>query len=89
MARVGLDDSLERALSGVDGVYVALDLDVFDPAHVDVLTAEPEGLAPEEGEALLRRIAERTTIVGTGVSGFLRTDRNAALVARMLAAAGF
>src|SRR6186997_2910460 len=33
LARTGIDDSLERALAGVDGAYVALDLDVLDPGE--------------------------------------------------------
>ncbi len=89
MATAGLDDSLERALAGVDVAYVALDLDVLDPSEVDVLIPEPDGPSPDELEALVRDIAARTTIAGMGVTGFLPTDRNAVLAARMLAAAGF
>jgi arginase len=85
----GIDDSLDRALADVDATYVALDLDVLDPADVDVLIPEPDGPSPEEIEALLRDIRERTRIAGMGVTGLLATDRNAALAARMLAAAGF
>jgi arginase family enzyme len=89
MASVGLDDSLDRALAGVTATYVALDLDVLDPSEVDVLIPEPEGPSADELEALLRDLAERTTISGIGVTGPLATDRNAALATRMLAAAGF
>jgi arginase len=84
----GIDDSIERALAGVDGTYVALDLDVFDPSEVDVLVPEPDGPPAGEIEALLVNLAGRTTIVGIGVTGFLATERNAALAVRMLAAAG-
>ncbi len=59
MADSGIDDSLERALAGVDAVYVALDLDVLDPAEVDVLIPEPDGLSADELEALLRDLAGR------------------------------
>ena len=89
IAANGIDDSLDRALAGTDAVYVALDLDVLDPSEVDVLIAEPDGPSADEIEDLLRGIAGRTTIAGAGVTGFLATDRNAALAARMLAAAGF
>jgi arginase len=85
----GIDDSLARALSGVDATYVALDLDVLDPTEVDVLIPEPDGPSATELEALLGDVAGRTTIAGIGVTGFLPTERNAALAARMLAAAGF
>ena len=89
LAATGIDDSLDRALAGVDATYVALDLDVLDPSKVDVLIAEPDGASADEIEALLRGIAGQTTIAGIGVTGFLATERNAALAARMLAAAGF
>jgi arginase len=85
----GIDASLERALAGVDATYVALDLDVLDPSHVDVLVPEPHGPSPAEIEALLRDLRERTLIAGIGVTGFLATERNTALATRMLAAAGF
>jgi arginase len=89
LAATGIDDSLDRALAGVDAAYVALDLDVLDPSEVDVLIAEPDGPSADEIEDLLVSVAGRTTLAGIGVTGFLATERNAALAARMLAAAGF
>jgi arginase family enzyme len=83
-----IDDSLDRALTGVDATYVALDLDVLDPTEVDVLIPEPDGPSADELEALLRDLASRTRIAGIGVTGLLPTERNAALAARMLSAAG-
>jgi arginase len=85
----GIDDSLDRALAGVDATYVAVDFDVLDPDHADIFMPEPNGIPAEEVEALLRDVAARTTIAGIGVTGFLATERNAAVAARMLAAAGF
>jgi arginase len=85
----GIDDSLDRALAGVDATYVALDLDVLDPSEVDVLIPEPDGPSADEIEELLRDIASRTRIAGAGVTGLLATERNASLAARMLVAAGF
>jgi len=85
----GIDDSLDRALAGVSATYVALDLDVLDPAEVDVLIPEPDGPSADEIETLLGELAGRTTIAAMGVTGFLPTERNAVLVRRMLAAAGF
>ena len=87
--RNGIDDSLDRALAGVDAVYVALDLDVFDPSDVDVLISEPDGPTTDEIEELLRDLHTRAPIAGMGVTGALATERNTALAARMLAAAGF
>jgi arginase len=89
MAAVGLDDSVERALDGVDAAYVALDLDVLDPSEIDVLIAEPDGLSADELESLLHDLAGSTTVAGIGVTGFLPTARNASVATRMLAAAGF
>jgi arginase len=85
----GIDDSLGRALSGVDAAYVALDLDVLDPSEVDVLMPEPDGPSADDIEELLRDLAGRMRIAGIGVTGFLATERNEELVARMLRAAGF
>jgi len=87
--RAGIDDSLDRALAGVDATYVALDIDALDPSEVDVLIPEPYGPSPDEVDALLRDIAGRTRIAGIGVTGLLATERNAAIAARMLRAAGF
>jgi len=89
MTAVGLDDSIERALTGTDAAYVALDLDVLDPSEVDVLMPEPDGISADELEALMSDLASRTRIAGMGVTGLLATERNAALATRMLAAAGF
>jgi arginase len=89
MQAAGLDDSLDRALAGVDATYVALDLDVLDPSEVDVLIPEPDGPSAAEIEALLNDLADRTRIAGIGVTGLLPTERNTALAVRMLAAAGF
>jgi arginase len=89
IVRNGIDDSLDRALSGVDAVYVALDLDVLDPSEVDVLFPEPDGPSADEIDGLLRDLAGRTTIAGIGVTGILPTDRDAGLAVRMLSAAGF
>ena len=85
----GIDDSLDRALGGVDAVYVAIDLDVLDPDEADVFMPEPDGMSADELEGLLDDVARRTTIAGIGLTGFLATERNAVVAARMLAAAGF
>ena len=89
MASVGLDDSVERAVEGVDATYIALDLDVLDPSEIDVLIPEPDGMSADELEAMLRDLAARASVAGIGVTGFLATERNAAVATRMLGAAGF
>ncbi|HEX4746046.1 MAG TPA: arginase family protein [Gaiellaceae bacterium] len=89
MRAAGIDGSIDRAVSGADAVYVALDLDVLDPSEVDVLIPEPAGPTADEIESLLRELSARTTVAGIGVTGFLATERNALLASRMLAAAGY
>jgi arginase len=88
IAETGIDDSLERALEGVDASYVALDLDVLDPGGADVFMPEPDGPGVDEVEAILRTTAERSRIAGVGVTGFLRVERNVPVISRLLAAAG-
>ena len=85
----GIDESLDRALTGVDAAYIALDLDVLDPEEADVFMPEPDGMSVSDLESLLEDIVGRTTIAGIGMTGFLATERNAALVASLPPAAGF
>jgi len=88
LSETGIDGSLERALAGVDAVYVALDFDVLDPSEADVFMAEPNGASPDEIEAVLRETGARAAIGGVGVTGFVPSDRNVPIIARLLAAAG-
>jgi arginase len=85
----GVDDSLERALAGVDAVYVALDLDVVDPIEADVFMEEPDGASIAEIEAVLLEARSRANIIGVGVTGLIASDRNVPVVTRLLAATGF
>jgi arginase len=88
MTETGIDDSLERALAGVDAVYVALDLDVLDPADADVFVPEPDGLRLEEVAAVLRDVTTRARLAGIGVTGHLAEERNVPVITRLLGAAG-
>jgi arginase len=88
LADAGIDDSLERALTGADAVYVALDLDVLDPAEADVFMPEPDGMTADQAEAILREVASRARVAGAGVTGLVQSDRNVRVVTRLLAAAG-
>ncbi len=84
----GIDDALDRALAGVDAVYVALDLDVLDPADADVFVPEPDGPSVERVEATLRDVVSRAPLAGIGVTGHLCAERNTPVVTRLLAAVG-
>jgi arginase len=66
-----------------DKIYVALDLDVIRPGHLDVFMPEPDGPTFDDLETLLRALP---TPVGAGFTGGLRTERNEALLPRLAAA---
>jgi arginase family enzyme len=84
----GIDDSLERALTGVDAVYAALDLDSLDPPLVDVLVPEPNGPSVEQIAAILQETSARAQLAGMGVTGHFRTEKNADVATRLLVSAG-
>jgi arginase len=65
--------------------YVALDLDVVDPAELDVWMAEPDGLPLESLEELL---ASLPAPLGAGFSGLVPSARNAVVLARLGLALG-
>jgi arginase len=88
LAAAGIDDSLERALDGVDAVYVALDLDVLDPGEAAMFMPEPDGPRVDEIEASLREVVSHARLAGMGVTGHLADERNVPVVTRLLAAAG-
>jgi arginase len=88
VARAGIDDSLERALSGVDAAYVALDVDVLDPGEAAMFMPEPAGPGVAEVEAVLRAVVAATAVAGIGVTGLLPDPRNVPVATRLLASAG-
>jgi arginase family enzyme len=88
IAAVEIDDSLERALYGVDAAYVALDLDVLDPGEAAIFMPEPNGPNVDEVEAVLRRVASTVSVAGIGVTGHVPDARNLPVVTRLLVAAG-
>jgi arginase len=88
LAGTGIDASVERALEDAEGVYLALDLDVLDPAEAAVFVPEPAGASVAEIERVLREVSARSRVVGVGVTGGLPDEGNAPVVERLLAAAG-
>jgi arginase family enzyme len=88
LAGSGIDDSLDRALDCVDAVYVALDLDVLDPAEARVFVPEPDGPSAGDIEAILADVARRAPVAGAGVTGHLLDGSNGPVVRRLLAAVG-
>lgn len=88
LRETGIDDAVERALDGVDGAYVALDLDVLDPADAAVFVPEPGGPTVADVEALLGTVVGLAPLAGLGLTGHLLDDRNVPIARRLLAAAG-
>jgi arginase len=73
-------DGIERALEGVDAVYVAFDADVLGPAEgIPVWLPEPGGLSVAAAERLLRGIAELCPVAGVGFTGLAPSEDVSAL----------
>lgn len=88
LAKTGIDDSVDRAVDGVDAVYIAFDVDVLDPSEAESFMPEPNGLAAADVEAILRDIATRSRIAGMGVTAFRPSTENLELITRLLVSAG-
>jgi len=81
-------DAIDRTLDGVDCVYVALDVDVFEPGEMSVFMPEPGGPTVDEVERLFRDLADRATILGAGFTGLAPDPANAPKLERLAAALG-
>jgi arginase family enzyme len=79
---------MRRALTGVDGVYVALDWDVLDPEDGLAFFSVPDGLRLDEVEELLREVAERVPVLGFGISGLVPDPANVAKIELLASALG-
>jgi arginase len=89
IASIGLatgPSDLERVLEGTDGVYVALDCDVFEPDGICSFMPEPGGLSVGETEKLFGEIVRRTPVFGAGLSGLAAEVSNVDPLTRLLAA---
>jgi arginase family enzyme len=88
LAQTGIDDSLDRALDGVEVVYVALDMDVLDGGEAAIFMPEPDGPSVADIEAVLVEVSRRLPVAGIGVTGHVPAERNGPIVTRLLTAAG-
>jgi arginase len=61
-------------------VYVALDGDAIDPDEIDAFMPEPDGIGLADLEPLLASIPRP---VGAGFTGFVASERNEAILARL------
>jgi arginase len=81
-------EGVGAALEGTEGAYVAFDCDVLDPSELAVFMPEPDGMTLAEAESCLAALAERTSILGAGLSGLRADERNVEPLARLTAALG-
>jgi arginase len=81
------EDAVARALDDVDCVYIALDCDSVEPGDLAVFMPEPDGLALDELERLLREVASTGRVVGAGFTGLVADAANEPKLARLAAAA--
>jgi arginase family enzyme len=88
LAESGIDDSVERAVTGADAVYVALDVDVLAPGEIGCFMPEPGGPDVAEIEAILRDVVARAQLAGIGVTTLVPNADNERVVTRLLAVAG-
>jgi arginase len=87
LAETGIDDDVPRALERAGAVYVALDVDVLDPAAAASFMPEPEGLSVEQVERVLRDVRDRLPVAGVGLTGHV-PETETALLTRLAAALG-
>jgi arginase family enzyme len=91
VASIGLrtdPEELDQALAGTEGAYVAIDVDSLEPGPVHPFMPEPGGLTLDEVERVLRRVRERTPVLGAGFSGLAAEPANVEPLARLAAALG-
>jgi arginase len=91
IASVGLrtdPGELEQALGGTEGAYVALDVDSLEPGELHSFMPEPGGLTLDEVEQLLRRVRERTPVLGAGFSAAAADPANVEPLTRLALALG-
>jgi arginase family enzyme len=81
-------ETIDRALDGADAVYVAFDADVMDPNELPSFMPEPGGWSVDEAERVLRSVAERSTVVGAGLTGATPDPNGIQPLTRLLAALG-
>ncbi len=82
------EDGIASALNGVGCTYVAFDVDVLEPTETAVFMPEPDGLSLTEAERILGEIANRTSILGAGLTGSSFESGNVGPLSRLAGALG-
>jgi len=89
IASAGIHADAEAVLARVDCVYVAIDVDVFEPSELEVFMPEPGGPTVIEVERQLGRIREGGTVVGAGLTGLAPDRGSIPKLERLTTALGF
>jgi arginase family enzyme len=80
--------AVDRAVSGADAVYVALDGDAIDEQDVASFMPEPGGIPLPETVRLLWKVRQLSAVAGAGFTGFLAEERNLEPLTQLAAALG-
>ena len=88
IAAAGIHDDPQAVLDRVDCVYVAIDVDVFEPSELAVFMPEPAGPRLADVERRLAAIRDSGTVVGAGLTGLAPDPANVEKVERLTAALG-
>jgi arginase len=88
ISATGIGDDPEAVLTAADGVYVALDCDVFDPDELAVFMPEPDGPSLADVERLLIRVRESGKLAGAGLTGLAPDPANVEKLERLTTALG-
>jgi arginase len=88
IAAAGIHDQPDAVLDRVECVYVAIDVDVFEPSALAVFMPEPGGPGIAELERELVQIRQSGTVVGVGLTGLAPEPGNVAKVERLVTALG-
>ncbi len=81
-------DAVAVALHETVGAYVAVDFDAFGEDEVAPFMPEPDGLTLGEAEEVLALVRGRQDVLGMGLSGLRRDERNLEPARRLAAALG-
>ena len=88
IAAHGIGDDPAPVLERTDAVYVAVDLDVLDPAEMAVFMPEPNGPSMADVEQLLLQVRQSGRLAGAGFTGLAPDPANVAKLQRLTAALG-
>jgi arginase len=82
------EEGIARALDRATCTYVAFDVDVLEPTETTVFMPEPDGLSLAEAERILGEIANRTSVLGAGLTGSSFEPGNVGPLSRLAGAVG-